>query len=285
VRIKNEALYPKALIAFLKDSLQRPSADILRVTELYDAPFIKKLLIENWEDLTLDPEKHIPALMGTAWHVAMEKYAPAGESNEQRIFRTLNGVQITGQPDIVTPTTIEDHKTASVVKYLMKDFSHWTGQLNTYAWLLQVKPKYLTVWAVFKDWTEMAHLRNPDYPPRRLMKIPIPKYSLEATEAALIERIAIHTASDIPYCTPEERWQTEDTYAIKKEGRKTAVRVLDTIPELHTYAQEHDIVIGRAGYSVEKRPGVCKRCKDWCMVSEFCPLWKQLKKEMTPEAT
>jgi hypothetical protein len=279
MKILNEPLYPRAMINFMLDSLQKPRPDMLRVSELFDAPLVKHLLIKHWDDLTLDPEQHIPSLMGTAWHVAMEKYADRDHTTEDRLYREIGGVTITGQPDIVTPDSIEDHKTSPVFKYLIKDFDHWTKQLNTYRWLLQTNPKYLTIWAAFKDWSKMDWLRDTEnYPRRRLMKISLPVWDLSATEVIIRGRIYAHQSPPVE-CTREEKWQTEDTYALKKEGRKSAIRVLDSPEAIQVYATQNNIDLNKKEYSIEHRKGECKRCQDWCPVSNFCPYWLAAQKE------
>ena len=63
----------------------------------------------------------------------------------------------------------------------------------------------------------------------------------------------------------------DTTYAVKKHGRKTAVRVFKTIEEAVELAKEKD-------HYVETRPGEPTRCVgNYCGVADYCPqfkLWK-----------
>ena len=284
MKILNREWYPEAMINFLLATQQLPSTKAIRISELWDAPLIKELALKHWDDIELDPHKCMPSLFGTAWHVAMETYGGVTNSLENRINKELDGTLITGQPDIVTKDAIEDHKTAAVYKYVMKDFDSWTKQLNSYAWLIGAKPRFLTVWAAFKDWSQMACLGNKDYPPRRLTKVSLPVWELGYTEQLIRDRIKVHLEVPTQECTAEERWQTNDVYALKKINRKSAVRVKDTEAELLSYMAAEGIKHDDPKYSIEKRPGVCKRCAEWCVVSEFCPYWQKRKEGALADA-
>ncbi len=72
----------------------------------------------------------------------------------------------------------------------------------------------------------------------------------------------------LPECSPEERWQSETIYAVKREGRKTAIRVFKSIDEANELAQKEK------GY-VETRPGEPKRCTgNSCGVAASCEPYK-----------
>lgn len=279
MHILNEKLYPKALINFLRASIQKPHPDLLRVSDLHDAPLIKHLMIKHWDDLVIDPNKHIPALLGTAWHAAMEANRDATHITETRLYRNIDGITITGQPDIVTETTIEDFKTASVYQYIKQDFAHWTAQLNSYLWLNQnLKNKRLICWPLYKDWSAMEALRIKPYPPRRITKIMLTQWDPEHTEQIIKQRVAIHQQPPCE-CTREEKWQTDEQWALKSTKRKTAIRVLDTKEELGKYALAKGLDLTRPEYSIERRPGLCKRCQDWCPVNTFCQYYKPQPQE------
>jgi hypothetical protein len=86
------------------------------------------------------------------------------------------------------------------------------------------------------------------------------------------ERLEMHRESkmradfeeDLQNCSNEERWMSETTFAVKREGRKTAIRVFKTIEEATELAEKEK------GY-VETRLGEPKRCTgDFCGVSQWC---------------
>ena len=103
--------------------------------------------------------------------------------------------------------------------------------------------------------------------------------TLDKTESYVRERIELHREAkvrgdwneDLPPCTQEDRWVRETKYAVKKEGRKTAVRVLDNEADAKVLAEEVK------GF-VEIRNGEAVRCTgNFCGVSQWC---KQYQKEL-----
>ncbi len=75
---------------------------------------------------------------------------------------------------------------------------------------------------------------------------------------------AAAAGATLPECTPAERWAKPTIYAVRKPGRKTALRVLDT----ETAARE--LAAATPNGYVEIRPGESVRCADYCAVAEFC---------------
>ena len=75
---------------------------------------------------------------------------------------------------------------------------------------------------------------------------------------------------DIEPCTAEERWADADKYAVMKNGRKTAVRVFDTLIEAENCAGE----LGNSHY-VEHRPAVSRKCGKYCLCKDFCNFYKK----------
>ena len=91
-------------------------------------------------------------------------------------------------------------------------------------------------------------------------------------ESYVRERLEMHRNSKLsadfgealPECSPEERWMSETTYAVKREGRKTAIRVFKTMDEATELAGKEK------GY-VETRLGEPKRCTgNYCGVAQWC---------------
>jgi hypothetical protein len=69
---------------------------------------------------------------------------------------------------------------------------------------------------------------------------------------------------DLQNCSDEERWMSETIFAVKKEGRKTAVRIFKTVEEAKALAEKEK------GY-VEIRRGEPKRCAgNYCGVAQWC---------------
>ena len=74
---------------------------------------------------------------------------------------------------------------------------------------------------------------------------------------------------DIAPCTPEERWADPEKYAVMKNGRKSAVRVFDTLIDAENCAGE----LGNSHY-VETRPAVSRKCGKYCLCKDFCSFYR-----------
>jgi hypothetical protein len=78
---------------------------------------------------------------------------------------------------------------------------------------------------------------------------------------------------EIPSCNPEERWDKATKYAVKKEGRKTAIRLLDDKKAAESMAGE----LGK-GHYVEPRPGESVKCQSFCLCCNFCNYYQDCVK-------
>ena len=91
------------------------------------------------------------------------------------------------------------------------------------------------------------------------------------------ERVLIHKRArdgDLPECTDEERWLRGEKYAVRKEGRKTAVRVFDLEEEAETFISA---LKDNSKHYVEHRRGVNMRCESYCDVAEYCFQYQSIK--------
>ena len=111
----------------------------------------------------------------------------------------------------------------------------------------------------------------------------IPMWDSVTTETYVRQRLDMHRVAkqaqefgeEIQPCTDEERWMSETIYAVKREGRKTAIRVFKSVEEATELAEKEK------GY-VETRQGEPKRCTgDFCGVSKWC---KQYQGELNVPA-
>jgi hypothetical protein len=94
---------------------------------------------------------------------------------------------------------------------------------------------------------------------------------MDYTEVFIQERLKAHFVNP-PTCTDEDRWKKEDSFAVMKTGRKTAMRVLSTLPEAKQWMTQN------GGTHVDIRKGEYTRCENYCNVSTFCPLFNGGKK-------
>ena len=94
---------------------------------------------------------------------------------------------------------------------------------------------------------------------------------MEDARAFVEAKLAALEASDVFICSPDQRWERGEHWAVMKTGRKTAMKRCDTATEAATIAG------GITGGYVEHRPGDPVRCRSWCNVRQFCDFGKTLE--------
>jgi RecB family exonuclease len=231
-------------------------------------------------------------LMGTALHVVAERSEVAGHTNEERLTIGIDDIRLSGaidlQKDDEDGITIFDYKFTSAWA-LMNDKPEWEQQQNIYKYLVErVKQrpvKGLKICALIRDWSRRDAMNKPTYPQAPIQVIDIPMWTYEKAEAYIKERVELHRASkvnqdwdeELSPCTDEERWMRETTYAVKKEGRKTAIRVLETEEE----AKELLATLPPTAKGfIEIRKGEAVRCTgNYCGVAQWCSQYQSSLKE------
>jgi len=234
----------------------------------------------HWNEIEVDVSDLVWALFGTAVHKLLEEANP-NAFTEERFNQNVNGVNVTGQVDLydMEEKTITDYKTASVWKVIFQNFDDWKKQGFIYAWLLKkegLEVKRCRFIAMLRDWTMGEAQKKADYPQSQIYE-----YTFDVTEEDLsdiekyieskVEEIKANDMlldDDIPPCTEEERWARPATYAVMKEGRKTAVKVCDTQEDADEYAKTVD------KSHVEKREGKNVKCEGYCHCKDFCNFYK-----------
>jgi hypothetical protein len=206
----------------------------------------------------------------------------ADEFAEEFISHELDGIVVTGRIDNYNMRTavISDYKNVSVWKIKFQSFEDWRLQGLIYAWLLiknGFEVKTCRFVAFIKDHSKRDAKRDSSYPrkPVYVYDFPVTDAGLAEIEAYIKAKIAdykktLELADDeIPPCSADERWEKPTKYAVKKEGRKTAVRVMDTLEEAEKLAGD----LGK-GHSVETRPGESIRCAEYCSCCEWCNFYR-----------
>jgi len=143
----------------------------------------------------------------------------------------------------------------------------------------------LGIVAFYRDWSWSRAMQSQDYPPSQVGQIPIVTWDQDFAQEYIEARLAKHFGEEYVPCTDEERWAKPEQWAVMKEGRKSALRVLESKSEAIGWAwdnghlagyggnSEEGIVDGtfKAGYYLEERPREYTRCGRYCLVSGFCP--------------
>lgn len=204
---------------------------------------------------------------------------------EERFYGTLGGIVISGKPDWydLLSKRIEDYKITSVWKIIRKDYEDYEAQLNIYKWLLDENGfdvTQLQINAILKDWKKYEMQRDENYPAIPVVKLNIPVWDKLFSVRYILERLERHeqvkhlkdaeeVAKHFP-CTSKERWHGEDKYAIMKPGNSRASKIFDKREEAELFLKSQS-----GDYVIEERPGVDKRCEEYCLVRDFCAQYQE----------
>ena len=245
------------------------------VTELLGPPRIRRLREQYDGQMEQDVTDMMWQLLGSALHVVMERGQTEGHITEERLFTDIDGITISGAIDLQEETPegiiITDYKFTSAWS-VMNEKKEWIEQLNVYKWLVErVKGKPvigLRICALIRDWSR--HDQREGYPSSQIQMIEIPM--LPDMGAFINNRLELHRDSKyvhaigdaLPECSEQDRWFSETTYAVRREGRKTAIRVFKSLEEAKELAEKEK------GY-VETRQGEPRRCTgNYCGVAQWC---------------
>ena len=290
MKITNKHGVPETLVALASRNYYSKGKSDYSVTEIISPPQIQVLRRRHWEEMEQDVSEMLWSLLGSALHVVAERGQAEGHITEQRLAVAVDDVLLSGaidlQHDDGEEITITDYKFTSAWA-LRQDKFEWEAQQNIYAWLVwkaKGRPvKSVRICALVRDWSRREAQIKPDYPQAPIQVIELPLWPLEKTEAYIRERIDLHREAkvrgdwgeDLPPCTEDDRWIRETSYAVKKEGRKTAVRVFDNEDAAKVLADEVK------GF-VEIRKGEAVRCTgNFCGVNQWCKQYQSTTKGET----
>lgn len=294
MRITNKHGLPETIVRAVQDDEYDKGDSVLSVTQLISPPRIVILQNLNKDNLEVDVADRIPALLGTAVHKILEKGSKdlSNYHLEERLFDKVEGWKISGAVDVQIDNgdgtwSINDYKVTSVYS-VQADKPEWEQQLNLYAYLAYKnhgrKVTSLKIVAILRDWLRKQAELKPDYPQSQVAVVDIPVWTFEEQEAFVRGRVISHQAAQkavdngepLVYCTDEERWVRGETWALMKEGRKSAVKLYDNKEDAHAAAKELGECRGLStGHYVEHRPGSPIRCAgNYCLVAGFCRQWQ-----------
>ena len=279
--ITNKYNLPQTFVNITKRPTYSKGKAHLSATELINSPRIVQLRKANEKDLETDVADMIWSIFGTAIHGVLEHGKDENHLVEERLHAELDGWSISGAIDLQIVNedgtiTINDYKTTGAWS-VMNEKLDWEYQLNIYAWLVetvkQVPVKNIEIVAIIRDWSRRDAAMKESYPDAPVKVIPIQLWPYEMRESFIRERIAKHSdasflmdsGDELPNCSPDEMWEKQTTYAVKKKGGVKARNVCPTKEEADAKAAEYG-----KDYEVEVRPGERTRCKNFCQVSGFC---------------
>jgi len=283
MKITNKFNVPETLVALATRDYYTKGKSDYSVTEIISPPRIQRLRREHYDEMEQDVSDMLWMLLGTALHVVAERSEVSGHTNEERLSVGVNDIILSGaidlQKDEADGITITDYKFTSSWA-LMNDKPEWEQQQNIYKYLVErvkKKPvKGLKICALIRDWSRRDAQYKADYPQAPIQVIDIPMWTFDRAEAFIKERVEMHRDSkvnadwgdELPLCSDEDRWVRPTTYAVKKDGRKTAIRVFDTQGEADALLKE---MSEKDKGFIEIRKGEAVRCTgNFCGVSQWC---------------
>ena len=291
MELTNTQKLPQAIVrAVANDPYDSQGSDI-SATRLLKPPRIRVLEQRFWEVLQEDVSDRIWSLLGQSVHHIIERASENTEDiTERRVFvnnEITNGWKLSGTFDYLSKDgQLIDFKVTSArsaMDALTTGKTEWEAQLNILDWLIRntddkikIKVKSLQIMAILRDWSKLKSMTSENYPKQQSVMIPIKRWKPEEQDAYIKERIRLHQRAESqeepPICTPKERWRKDDQYAVMKDGRKSAVRLLPTLEEAKEYMANNNMTEGK-GCLIVLRKGEDTRCAHYCAVNKFCSHW------------
>ena len=275
MKITNKYDLPEILVAAMEnDPYTRGDADI-SVTQLIDSPRVRELRKEH-PDRESDVSDMVWAFFGQSVHAMLERIPETeGVIREQRISIELDKKILSGQFDLIYGSTMADYKVTSVWSVIYGK-PEWDFQLNTLRYIWEKQGGHaidkLQVIAFLRDWQKSKAGDN--YPVAPICAIDIDLWDMEKTERYIAARMNRHFSDEL-YCSDRETWKKDDTWAMKKKGRKTAVKVFHDEQEANDALEK----FGTSDNWIEHRKGRFTRCEDYCDVQQWCD---QFSKNLEP---
>jgi hypothetical protein len=283
MRVSNCLGLPQAFINAL--NLERHNEKgCYSATTLLKGTCEQVLTDRHFDEIEIDVADCVWQIWGTAVHLIFERAGIEGFT-EEKFEVSVSNSKVTGRVDLydLENETIYDWKTASTWKVQFNDFSDWDKQGLIYAWLMKqngLKVKEIKFVALLKDHSKSKARKDFEYPQK-----PVVVHTVKVTEEALKEIEAFinlkvrqfETAETLvdeklTPCTKDERWATDDKWAVMKTGRKTALKVCNSEEEANEMFEK------LGGTNIEFRPGESKKCVDYCNCKNYCPFYKALSK-------
>ncbi len=283
MKITNRYNLPEAIVQAIKHNWYSGHKEhrFASVTELLKPTKQFILNKRHYKEIVQDASDMIWMLLGSAIHKVLEAADVDNSISEERLSLTVEDAVITGGFDLYKDGIVTDFKFTGVWNYTCDSRKEeWEKQLNLYAYLLRqhgFEVKALQIVAIFRDWQKSKLISNPAYP-QQVETIVLKLWDDAAVLCFLRERISELRSFDeltddmIPECSPAERWQANDQFAVYKTGANRALRLFDSREEAEAFRDGHK---DAAQLHIVVRGETPKRCQDYCTVNQFCHFFHQ----------
>lgn len=249
---------------------------------------ICQILLErrHADEIEQDVSDMVWAIFGTAVHSILEKGQETQDQlKENYLVIDVGDYKLSGIFDLydAKEKKVTDYKTGSIWKVQFDDFKDYRNQLLMYAYMLRsigFECDKGEIVMMLKDHSKSKATFDANYPQ---YPVYIKSFNFSDDDFRKIEefiKIKFNEIKqcenlkddDLPPCTEEERWHRGDAYAVMKEGRKTAVKVCNSLEEASAYISNNDL---DNKHYVEFRQGKDSKCDEYCNVTQWCPFYRR----------
>jgi hypothetical protein len=273
VIITNKFGLPESIVNVLK--FERHKKEGYSATELLKSPRQYWLSQRHDHEIEQDVSDRIWALFGSASHYILSKGEAPNQLIEEYLTADMNGIKLSGRIDCYEKKIISDWKTTSAWTIIYKSGDERNEQqLNIYAYLVSINGfpvDAIQNICILRDWSKMKAQTDPNYPQSIIVVKQHTLWSIEQRESFINERIAMLEANkdvsdgELPECSNDDKWHSDDIWSVKKKGAKRATKNCKSQQEAELKIKE----LG-SGYEIEFRPGENRKCKDYCECRLFC---------------
>jgi hypothetical protein len=281
MKITNKYNLPDAIVKSLESDYQYIDKRY-SVTSLL-SPIRETLLKRRYNDeVEADAVDMIWALWGTGIHKILEQETGLGQFSEVKLEHSFeSGYTLSGYADFIdlNKRIVIDYKSTSVYQYNNTD-SHdkWKKQLQMYAYLYyKMHREWIDkgqIWLFMRDWTKSKLMNQYNYPEHPVANVEFDLGTPEEVEDFILtnlNRLILFEHlkdDDLPLCTPEERWNNGDTWAVMEKGKKRARKLFDNPMDANMMANR--LANEGVDVEIEERKGIDKKCIDYCSVNSYC---------------
>ena len=293
MKYTNKQNLPEALYQAIVNDPYKKGSDF-SASELPTPPQIRVLKQRYDDKITIDVADLIYPLIGNNTHYILERIGIKNGLQEERLsWKFWSGFTVSGKLDFYdSMNVLWDYKVTT--RYVLIDGvkPEWEAQLNTNALLLKLHNFTVAsakICTIFRDWSKIQAVKNPDYPKNQVVVLSARLWSMEESESYINERVKLHYQSEyapddqLPKCTSKERWEKPTVYAVMKKGRKSSVRNLESLKDAQAYIKNKHL--DAKVHTIQKRLGESTRCEYYCDVKSFCNQYKELKTVITSDTS
>ena len=287
MKITNKHNLPLVLIDWIENSNKQRQLQVdqgdFTVTQLLSNPKEQYLLSRN-PDIEVDASQFISVLSGEAWHAGIAANSTNRRFNgalvEKRFSIKYHGWKITGQPDVIDGDYLMDYKESTVGRFAKGVPQEYENQLNFYHYILSSNgkhPKFMGIWVKYKDYMPSRAGTN-HYPDAAMEYFPVQIWDYDEQDAFIKSRIEAHVGNlnsqldkmDMPQCTDEERWYSNEVHAVMKKGGKRSLHNAATQEDAQAWIDGANTRVKKDQLTIERRPGVYRKCENYCFAKSVC---------------